>query len=164
MESQIEKIIKLILVFIIALAIVLYWLLPKTRLAKYFKMNERLFVITNIIGVTCGIIGLVVTFVLPQFIVELHLWEIIVTPFALMYIYWLLIIRIKKTAQVLDEKQDYNMTQAGAITMALSIPAMVIMFTLYYNKVFDGPIWFPYYFFVTLLFFSGTTLFLFRKE
>ncbi len=164
MESQIEKIIKLILVFIIALAIVLYWLLPKTRLAKYFKMNERLFVITNIIGVTCGIIGLVVTFILPQFIVELHLWEIIVTPFALMYIYWLLIIRIKKTAQVLDEKQDYNMTQAGAITMALSIPAMVIMFTLYYNKVFDGPIWFPYYFFVTLLFFSGTTLFLFRKE
>ena len=164
MESQIEKIIKLILVFIIALAIVLYWLLPKTRLAKYFKMNERLFVITNIIGVTCGIIGLVVTFILPQFIVELHLWEIIVTPFALMYIYWLLIIRIKKTAQVLDEKQDYNMTQAGAITMALSIPAMVIMFTLYYNKVFDGPIWFPYYFFVTLLFFSATTLLLFKKE
>ena len=164
MESQIEKIIKLILVFIVALAIVLYWLLPKTRLAKYFKMNERLFVITNIIGVTCGIIGLVVTFILPQFIVELHLWEIIVTPFALMYIYWLLIIRIKKTAQVLDEKQDYNMTQAGAITMALSIPAMIIMFALYYNKVFDGPIWFPYYFFVTLLFFSGTTLFLFRKE
>jgi len=164
MESHIEKIIKLALVIIIALAILLYWLLPKTRLAKYFKMNERLFVITNIIGVTCGIIGLVVTFLFPKFIVEWHLWEVIIAPFALMEIYWLLIIKIKKTAEVIDEKQDYNMTKAGAITMAASIPAMVIMFMLYYNKVFDGPIWFPYYFFVILLFFSGTTLFLFRKE
>lgn len=164
MESHIEKIIKLALVIIIALAILLYWLLPKTRLAKYFKMNERLFVITNIIGVTCGIIGLLVTFIWPQFIVELHLWELIVTPFVLMYIYWLLIIRIKKTAEFIDEKQDYNMTTAGAITMAFSIPAMVMMFMLYYNKILDGPIWFPYYFFVTLLLFSGTTLVLFRKE
>ena len=164
MESHIEKIIKLALVIIIAVAILLCWLLPKTKLAKYFKMNERLFVITNVIGVICGIVGLVVTFIFPQFIVELHLWEVIITPFALMYIYWLLIIKIRKTTEVLDEKQDYNMTKAGAITMALSIPAMVIMFFFYYNKVFDGPIWFPYYFFVILLFFSGTTLFLFKKE
>jgi hypothetical protein len=35
---------------------------------------------------------------------------------------------------------------------------------LYYNKVVDGPIWFPYYLFVNMLFFSGTTLVLFRKE
>jgi hypothetical protein len=164
MESNIEKIIKLILVFIIALAIVLYWLLPKTRLAKHFKMNERLFIITHVIGVICGLIGLVVTFIWPQFIIEWHLWEIIITPFALMEIYWLLIMRIRKTAAVLDEKQDYNMTKAGAITMAFLIPAMVIMFMLYYDKIYDGPIWFPYYFFVILLFFSGTTLFLFKKE
>jgi len=164
MESNIEKIIKLILVFIIALAIVLYWLLPKTRLAKHFKMNERLFIITHVIGVICGLIGLVVTFIWPQVIIEWHLWEIIITPFALMEIYWLLIMRIRKTAAVLDEKQDYNMTKAGAITMAFLIPAMVIMFMLYYDKIYDGPIWFPYYFFVILLFFSGTTLFLFKKE
>jgi len=164
MESNIEKIIKLILVFIIALAILLYWLLPKTRLAKHFKMNERLFIITHVIGVICGLIGLVVTFIWPQVIIEWHLWEIIITPFALMEIYWLLIMRIRKTAAVLDEKQDYNMTKAGAITMAFLIPAMVIMFMLYYDKIYDGPIWFPYYFFVILLFFSGTTLFLFKKE
>jgi len=164
MESNIEHIIKLVLVFIVALAIVLYWLLPKTRLAKHFKMNERLFIVTNIVGVICGIIGLAVTFLWPQFIVELHLWELIVAPFALIYIYWLMIVRIRKNSEIIDEKQDYNMTKAGAITMSFSIPAMVIMFMLYYNKIFNGPIWFPYYFFVTLLLFSGTTLFLFKKE
>lgn len=164
MESQAEKIIKLTLVLILVIAGLLYWLLPKTKLAKHLIMSEKRFIVTNVIGVTCGIIGLVVTFVLPQFILELHLWELIVMPFALAYIYWLMIIRIRKNTEIVDEKQDYNMTKAGAITMAFSIPAMVIMFMLYYNKIFDGPICFPYYFFVTLLFFSGTTLFLFKKE
>ena len=164
METQFEKIIKLILVVIVALGIVLFVVLPKTRLAKKFKMNEKLFLITNIIGVVCGMVGLAMTFIFPQSIVELHLWELIIMPFALVYGYWLLIIRIRKTSEIVDEKQDYNMTKAGAITMAFSIPAMVIMFQLYNNKVFDGPIWFPYYFFVTLLLFSGTTLFLFKKE
>ena len=164
METQIEKIIKLALVLILIIAGFLYWLLPKTKLAKHLIISEKLFIFTNIIGVICGIVGLVVTFVLPQFIVELHLWELIVTPFVLAYIYWLMIIRIRKTSEIVDEKQDYNMTKAGALTMAFSIPAMVIMFMLYYNKILDGPIWFPYYFFVTLMFFSGTTLFLFKKE
>jgi hypothetical protein len=164
MESQIEKIIKLILVAIVALGIILFFLLPKTKLAKKFRMNEKLFIITNIIGVICGMVGLAVTFVFPRSIVELHLWELIVIPFVLVEIYWLMIIRIRKTSKLIDEKQDYNMTKAGALTMAFSIPAMIFMFMLYYNKIFDGPIWFPYYFFVTLLFFSGATLFFFKKE
>jgi len=163
METTIEKIIKLLLVFTVVAAGFLYWLLPKTKLARHFKMNETLFIVTNIIGMICGIVGLVVTFLFPQFIIELHLWELIVTPFALIYIYWRLIMRIRKNTEIVDEKQDYNMTRAGAITMAFSIPAMVIMFILYYNRIFNGPIWFPYYFFVTLLVFSASTLFLFRK-
>lgn len=164
METQLEKIIKLILVAILVLAGVLFFLLPKSRLAKKLNMNEKLFIITQIIGVICGMVGLAVTLIFPQFIVEMHLWELIVMPFVLINIYWLMIVRIRKTSKFLDEKQDYNMTKAGAITMAFSIPAMAIMFELYYNKIFAGPIWFPYYFFVTLFLFSGITLFLFKKE
>jgi len=164
MESNLEKAIKVTLLIVVILGIAIYWLLPKTRLAKRLKMSETLFIITNIIGVSCGIIGLVVTFLFPQLIVEIHLWELIVAPFALIYIYWAMIMRIRKTAAIVDEKQDYNMTKAAAITMAFSIPAMVIMFMFYYNKIFTGPIWFPYYFFVTLLLFSGSTLYLFKQE
>lgn len=163
METQFEKIIKVSILLIIILAFVLYWLLPKTKFARHLKMNESLFIITNIIGVVCGIIGLIITFVYPEKIVEFHLWELIILPFALIEGYWLLIIRIRKTAAIIDEKQDYNMTRAGAATMAFSIPAMIIMFMLYYNEIVTGPIWFPYYFFVTIFFFCGTTLFLFKK-
>jgi hypothetical protein len=163
METKFEMIIKLILVIIMVLGIVCYFLLPKTRLAKKFKMNEKLFIFTNIVSVICGIVGLVTTFIVPQLIVEFHLWELIVTPFALIYLYWLIIIKIRKTSGILDEKQNSDMEKAGAITMAFSIPMMVIMFWLYTNKIFNGPIWFPYYFFVIIVLFSGSTLFLFKK-
>lgn len=164
MENELEKIIKIAILFILVLAFVLYWLLPKTRFAKRLKMNETLFIITNVIGIACGVIGLVVTFVYPYEIVEFHLWELIILPFALVYGYWLLIIRIRKSSEIVDEKQDYNMTKAAAMTMAFSIPAMVVMFMLYYNDIFAGPTWFPYYLFVTVLFFCGITLYLFKKE
>ncbi len=164
METHFEKIIKLILIVILIIGIGLFYLLPRTKLAKKFKMNEKLFIITNIIGVICGMVGLAITFIFPKSIVELHLWELIVTPFVLIEAYWLMIIRITKQSKLIDEKQEYNMTKAGAYTMWALVPAMVIMFELYYNKIFDGPIWFPYYFFVMLLFFSGTTLWLFKKE
>jgi hypothetical protein len=133
MESQTEKIIKLALVLILVMAGLLFWLLPKTKLAKHLIMSEKLFIFTNIIGVTCGIVGLVVTFVLPQFIVELHLWALIVMPFALAEIYWLMIIRIRKTSEIVDEKQYYNITKAGALTMAFSILVLCQVNKVGYN-------------------------------
>lgn len=158
-----EKFIKLFLVIILLMAGLSYWLLPKTKLSKHFKMNETLFVITTIIGMICGVIGLVVTFIWPQTIVEGHLWEIIVMPFVLVSIYWLIIMKIEKTSIIHDEKQIFNMTSAAAVTWVYSIPLMVFMFILYERGVLNGIIWFPYYFFVTLLIYSACTLYYFKK-
>lgn len=164
MESIFEKIIKFSLLVIVLLGGLLYWLLPKTKMAQKLKMNESLFIVTHVIGIICGIVGLAITFLFPSYIIQWHLWELVVIPFALIYLYWLIIQKTMKAITIVDEKQDFNMTKAAALTMAISIPAMVIMFLLYYNNILTGSIWFPYYFFVTLLFFSGTTLFLFKKE
>ena len=163
MEGLTEKIIKLILVLVLVIAGLAFWLLPKTRLAKRFRVNETLFIVTNIIGMICGAIGLVVTFVWPQFIVELHLWELILIPFVLVYVYWDIIRRAQKTSNLLDEKQVFDMTHAGAATWSLSIPAMVFLFILYEKKVVSGIVWFPFYLFTSLLIFSTITLFSFRK-
>jgi len=163
MEEIIEKIIKFILVLTFVIAGLLYWLLPKTKLAKHFKMNETLFVATNVIGIICGIIGLVVTLVWPQFIVEMHLWELILIPFVIIHVYWAIIMKTRKTLDVLDEKQEYDMTKAAAITWGLSIPAMVFLFILYDKEILSGIAWFPYYLFTALLIFSATTLFSFKK-
>ena len=159
MEGMAEKVIKLVLVLILAGAIFLYWLLPRTRLARRIAMNETLFVITCIVGIACGVIGLFVTLVWPQYIVELHLWELILIPFVLVNIYWAVIAKMGKSAGILDEKQLFDMTKAAAGTWGISITAMAILYLLYDRGIVHGVIWFPYYLFGTLLFYSASTLF-----
>ena len=143
MEHQIEQLIKFSLFFIVVIALLLFWLIPKTNFARRFKMSTKIFILTQIVGVLCGMTGLIVTFVWPHLIVEMHLWELIVLPFALMYAFWGLIIRIRKNAEIIDEKQDFDMSIAGALTMALTIPAMVVMFILDSHNMVQELLWFP---------------------
>lgn len=163
-KTMVEKVIKLVLVLILVLAALLYWLLPKTKLAKHFKMNDTLFVITCIIGMICGISGLAVTFVWQQLVIETHLFEFILIPLALIYVYWAIIMKIRKTSDMLDEKQIYNMTRAAATTLMGATCVMLLMYFVSYQKIFalEGKVWFLFYFFVTLLFYSASTLFYFK--
>lgn len=163
MEDVAEKVIKSVLVSTLTLAGLLYWLLPKTNLAKHFKMNETLFVLTYVIGVIFGAVGLFVTFAWPQLIVGLHLWELILIPFVLVYTHWAIIARAANTTDILDEKQTYDVSNSAAVTWAVSIPAMVVLFILYEKGILSGVIWFPSYLFATLLIYSASTLFYFRK-
>ena len=160
---MIETIIKISILAILLLAGLLYWLLPKSAFAQRLHMSESVFTLTSLVGLLCGAIGLVVTLVWPQYIINLHLWELILIPFVLLNVYWAIIMKIQRSAEILDEKQSFNMATAAGLTWALSIPAMVLMFILYENGIFNGSIWFPYYFFVTLLLFSGFTLYFFKK-
>lgn len=160
---MIEKIIKIVLALTLVLAALSYWLLPKTKLAKYLKTNETLYISTHIIGITCGLIGLVSTFVWPQFIVELHLWELIALPYALIWIYWLIIMRTRKTSELCDEKQEYDMTKATTTAMWLSIVVMgCIIFPLYSAKILDGSVWYPGLLFLVILVYSSSTVFYFK--
>jgi len=167
-DSIYEKVFKLSTFFIVMLGLLLFWLLPKTKLAKHFKMSETLFITTCVIGVICGILGLIVTFIWQELVVETHLFEFILIPFILIYIYWAIIMDVKRTSELtdlLDEKQITNMTSAAATTLALSSGIMLIMYFMSSNAVFEleGKIWFLFYFFMTLLIYSANTLFYFRR-
>ncbi len=158
-----EIIIKLGLVLTLLIAALFYWLLPKTKLAKRLEMSKSLFVITTVVGMICGVLGLIVTIAWPQFINELHLWEIILMPFVLINVYWAMIMKIKKTSIIIDEKQILNMTNAAAVTFAFSVPLMVGLFSLYEREILNGIIFFPYYFFMTIFLYSASTLFYFKR-
>ena len=164
MEPNTEKVIKIILLLIIILAILSYWLIPKLKLRSGFRMNENVFMITQSIGVICGLAGLLITFIYPKNVIELHLWELLIMPYFIIQVYWLIVMKIRKSGEILDEKQEYDMGKAGGITFGISLPAMVIIFILYQNEIVQGLIWFPYYLFITLLAFSCATIFYFKKN
>ena len=164
MEGIAEKIIKLGLFFIVALACSLYWLWPRTKLARHFKMNEKVFVGTEVISILFSIFGLAATFLWPQSIFELHLWELLALPTFLIYVYWFIVLKTTKSAELVDEKQEFDMAQGAALSMAFTIPCMAVLLNLYQRGVLDGLVWFPYYLFVTLLLFSAGTLYSYKKS
>ncbi|OQX95586.1 hypothetical protein B6I21_04695 [candidate division KSB1 bacterium 4572_119] len=161
-----EAVIKIILISTLFFAIIIYYLLPRSKFARKLKLGVFMFKLTNIIGIICGIVGLFTVFILQEKIIIQHLWELTVLPYALVWFYWLIMIRIKKTSNIFDEKQEFNMAKAGALTMAGSILALAIMFNLSYNDVFqlNYGLWFPFYLFSSITQFSFFTLFLFKKE
>lgn len=155
--------IKHFLLFVLTLAGLLYWLLPKTRLASHFRMNETLFVLYFITGIICSAIGLVVTVMYPRFITVKHLWELIILPFILINIYWAIIIRTRGKQDMIDKKQEFDMTRGAALSFAGSIPAMTILYELYKSDICEGTVFFPIFFFQALFFFSAFTLYFYKK-
>jgi hypothetical protein len=164
MQSGIESLIKLFLVTVLVLAGLAIWLAPKTRWVTARRVSEGLFTVTSIVGMVCGVAGLVATFAWPQQVLEWHLWELTVMPFVLVNAYWFIIVRKARTADILDEKQNFDMERAGSLTWAVSIPAMCAAFVLHEEGLFDAALWFPYFLFVTLLFYSATTLYQFKRK
>ncbi len=163
MQSGIEAAIKLALVAMLVLAGLAVWLLPRTRVTTSRTVSGRLFVATAVVGAGCSAAGLLLLLAWPQRVLDWHLWELATMPLVLLYAYWLVIIRRARTAQVLDEKQDLDMTRAGAVTWAFSVPAMCLAFVLPDANLFQGGLWFPWYLFVTLFIFSATTLYYFKR-
>jgi hypothetical protein len=154
----------LILVVVLVLAGLAIWLLPKTRLLKRQQISEAAFLTTCVVGILCGVTGLVATFAWPERVLEWHLWEVMAMPLVLAYVYWLLVMRKAGTGAVLDEKQEMDMVHAGSFTFALSIPSMMVASVLHDKGFLDVMVWFPYYLFVTLLIFSATALYRFKRR
>ena len=156
--------IKLFLIFILLLSAFVYWLLPKTKFAKHLKMNEKLFYTMNIIGIICGIAGLVASFGWGEVMLTSHYFEIILFPAFLIYLYSAIIMKVQGTDNLYDEKQNYDMTRAAAISLPYSMVAMFLLFALYKEGIFEGLVWFPMYVFFTLTVYSTSTLLYFKKD
>lgn len=164
-DSTYKKIFKLSAFSMVILALIFYWVLPNTRLAKHFKMNESLFIITNIFGIICGVGGLMTVIFWREMMGEAHLFEFIIILFGLIYVYWAMIMKSRKTAKtsdILDEKQIDDMTKAAASTLVVSTGIMLILY-LHNAMAMDGRTWFLSYFFMVLLVYSTSTLYYFKK-
>jgi hypothetical protein len=163
---MLEKTIKIIILAVLAAVGFLYWLLPKTRGSRVLKMNETIFMITNYIGSFSALFGIIATFVWPDLIVETHLMWLILLPIALVHIYWLFIMRVHRTADILDEKQNFNMTSGAATTLYVFLLVLFILFNLEYNQIhiLNGIQYFPFYFFVLFLTYHASTLFYFKRD
>ena len=151
----------LVLLILIGLAI---WLLPKSKVASRLRLGEKAFQIIHIVGIVCGVFGLVASFIYQDAILKSHLYEVILFPVFLAYMYLLLVHRIHKSDDILDEKQEHDMALAGANTFALSMIWAFFLHALYREEILTGTIFFPLFVFFSLALFSFNVMVQYRKN
>ncbi len=135
--------------------------------------DEAVFINAQYIGIFTGTMGL---FILIALSVFSPLWAIkkgivalcaiLVIPYAAIVIYWLVIKIRERVTEWYDEKQFQDVTKAGLVSFVSSIIILASFFILQ-NTLTKFPlllvIWFPLYFFMALLIFSGYILYLSKR-
>jgi uncharacterized membrane protein len=164
-----EKIIKISALFIILTALVMYWVVPNTKLAKRLKMHEGLFVLSCIVGMACGVIGLIATYKWQEFVLASHLFEFILILYFLIYVYWAMILKNRKTtelSEILDEKQIVDITKAVTISWLISSCLMIYFLLFTPNPIsitLGGKMLALFYIFTNMFIISTSTLYYFKR-
>jgi hypothetical protein len=138
--------------------------LKRESAAETAVRDEVLFLAAQWMGVICGAFGLLVNLSfyarqIPsrQYIFLLPFYLLLLLPYGLAALVWLVRQRRTKPRDWYDEKQWGDMTRAALATLVLSFPGMA--FLLLFRRPL-GMFWFPHFIFLILLLFSGCTLFL----
>ena len=135
--------------------------------------DEAIFINAQYIGIFTGVLGLAI---LASLSIFSPLWAIkkgivavcavLVIPYAVIVIYWLVIKIRERVTEWYDEKQFQDVTKAGLVSFLSSIAILAIFFVTQ-NTLRKFPllsvIWFPLYFFIALLIFSGAILYFSKK-
>lgn len=135
--------------------------------------DEAIFINTQYIGIFTSVFGLAILVTLSAFT---PLWAIkkgivavcalLIIPYAAIAIYWLVIKIRERVTEWYDEKQFQDVTKAGLISFLSSIVILAIFFIIqnaFKKFLLLNVIWFPLYFFIALLIFSGTLLYSSKK-
>ncbi len=162
-ETLYQNIIGPIIFFALIAFLILAFILPRTRLSRYFKISEKYFVATHIVGILCGALGLIAIFALPSDAVDEYWWKIIILPFVFMEMYLLYPMVVRRTAEIFDEKQNFNIGIAGVITLVGTIITMsFIIEPLLTSGSLELSLLNPFYLNTVVFVFSATTLILFK--
>ncbi len=168
--------------FYIAAIITLYRSLKKTSSLEKIEatiVDETLFEITQLAGIVCGAIGIVFTlftyFAMGNAKLPLFSWLIwlifayciiILIPYFLIIIYWVVRLISSKSRSLYDEKQKQDLFRAGWTAWIISIPVMFIFLIINLGKAnfASAVLWFPFYMFINLFVFSSATIIYFKKD
>ena len=136
------------------------------------KRDINIFLIVQYVGVISGVMGLALASLgflyTSGWNITIHgiLGGIVLLfPYALVVLYWLVTKFQEKDRQWLDEKQSIDIGKSALATLSINIILMLFLFIASLNKL-DGivqGIWMPIYLFSTILIFSIGNLYFSNK-
>ncbi|NLE33772.1 MAG: hypothetical protein GX622_01570 [Bacteroidales bacterium] len=139
-------------------------------------VDEALFEATQWIGIVCGLTGVAFTVyayavlgdaALKSWLTWLLLFycAVIIMPWLVLVIYWIVRLAAKSDRTVYDEKQRHDLAFSGMVTWLSSIPLMAAIMIINFGNESHATVhlWFPFYLFTSLLIFSATLLGRYRR-
>jgi hypothetical protein len=147
--------------------------LPVRYDAEVPVKDVAIFINVQYIGIFTGILGLAILIALSIFS---PLWAIkkgiiivcavLVIPYVSIVVYWIIMKIRERVTEWYDEKQFQDVTKAGLISFISSVVMLALLFIIQ-NISIKFPllnlIWFPLYFFIALLIFSGTIIYMNKR-
>jgi hypothetical protein len=129
--------------------------------------GEKLFILLNSIGVVCGILGLKLVYLFfklvrrPLYKFEIIPFIIILIPYLLIFIYWIMHSISDKKSGWHDEKQKSDIRKSAIVALLFSITLMILFFITNYGKIHGNAsiLWLPFYIYVVLIVFSSMALY-----
>ena len=142
---------------------------------KPVMKDEMVFSVAQVVGILCGLLGLLWIFFNMIFnpnirhikIYGMITCVLLLIPYVLIVSYWLLIKLREKVEDWYDEKQWKDVARAGFTTLLVSILLMLVLFIITFRSLPGGVfglLWFPFYLFMVLLIFSASTLYFYNKS
>jgi len=140
--------------------------------------SEIVFEITQYVGMLCGIIGTAFTLYVYLYLddnsnrltIKTIRWIYsccltFMVPYVAAAFYWVVKLVFKRSSGLYDEKQRHDLSVAGLITWLLSMPllSVLLIISLSHSTPATGVMVFPFYLFATLIIFSATVLFNFKR-
>lgn len=135
--------------------------------------DEALFLTVNQIGIVSALIGSICLFLLnlsglpPKHLNGLYflLCIVFLLPYSLATGYWFFTKRTENPADWYDEKQFADISLGAFFTLLSTVFIALVIYCLLSFRIISisTALWFPEYFMLSLLLFSGSTLFLSKR-
>ena len=161
------------LLFQIAMSASLITTLKNLQLARSTRSGESTFNAVHLLGVVCAGVGLTIT--ARMFVIDLpaRVWAwavlpilcVVAAPYVLVFLIWLREAKREADSGLLDEKQKTDLMKGATTALLASIPITIGLFVIGACAT-PGPmsvLWLPSHLFASLLVFSASTLFFFRR-
>jgi hypothetical protein len=141
-------------------------------------IDETIFEITQYVGIICSLSAIAiiaricvaywknsVVMPKPMMWVMSITWIIIFLPYMSVILYWFLKLIHDKNRSMYDEKQKQDLATSGLITWLVSLPLATAFFMINHGRIIQisESVYFPLYLFTTLLIFSTSVLYRFKR-
>jgi hypothetical protein len=135
---------------------------------EHVVRDNNIFLVSQYVGLVCGLMGISLFslgfFYSNSWNLDMHVTItsiLLLSPYALALVYWLVTKLQEKNRQWYDEKQVLDVGRSAFLTLISSVIIMTLLFVFNYNNL-EGIIrliWLPLYLFSTLFIFSISNLY-----